>query len=215
MDSFPEQRHSTDQHWVMPPRRTRQPPIHNLSWFSTPRRQVVLHQVYGLINERDRRDRRRLERFRHHICANDIPYLCASHQVYVLRTSLRLLLTLDYVPRKVKIPVHHLPHDCQFCTEVTRHISQRRLPFDYVIATRRSHGRPRRQDTTEESDSSESDSDNKDSSTGNDSSDTRSSTHNESLLTPPESPPSQNHAPTTGHTVPSLPRNHQLHPRQW
>ena len=43
---------------VMPPRRTRQPPTHNLSWFSTPQRQVVLHQVHGLINERDRRDRR-------------------------------------------------------------------------------------------------------------------------------------------------------------
>jgi hypothetical protein len=59
----------------------------------------------------------------------------------------------------VKIPVHHLPHDCQFCPEVTRHIFQRRRPFDYVIATRRSRGRPCRQDTTEESDSSESDSD--------------------------------------------------------
>jgi hypothetical protein len=44
------------------------------------------------------------------------------------------------VPRKVKIPVHHLPHDCQFCPEVTRHTSQRRRPFDYVIATRRSRG---------------------------------------------------------------------------
>ena len=66
---------------VMPPRRTRQPPTHNLSWFSTPQRQVVLHQVHGLIDERDRRDRRRLERFRHHIRAHDIPYFCASLQV--------------------------------------------------------------------------------------------------------------------------------------
>ena len=198
----------------MPPRRTRQPPTHNLSWFSTPRRQVVPHQVHGLIDERDRRDRHRLERFRHHIRTHDIPYLCASHQVYVqgphsrqyFRTSLRSLLTLDYVPRKVKIPVHHLPHDCRFCPEVTRHIFQRRRPFDYVIATQRSRGRPRRQNTTEESaDSSESDPDDSDSSTDDDSSNTRTSTHNESLPTPPEPPPSHNHAPTTRRNVPSLP----------
>ena len=208
---------------VMPPRRTRQPPTHNLSWFSTPRRQAVLHQVHGLIDKRDRRVRLRLERFCHHIRAHDIPYLCASHQVYVqgphsrqyFRTSLRLLLTLDYVPRKVKIPVHHLPYDCQFCPEITRHIFQHRRPFDYVIATRRLRGRPRHQDTTEESDSSESGSDDSDSSTDDDSSDTRTSTHNKSLPPPPESPPSQNHAPTTRRIVPSLPRNHQLHPRQW
>ena len=182
---------------IMPPRRTRQPPTHNLSWFSTPRRQVVLHRIHGLINERLRRNRHRLERFRHHIRAHDIPYFCASHQVYVqgphsrqyFRTSLRSLLTLDYVPQKVKIPVHHLPHDCQFCPEVTRHTSQRRRPFDYVIATRQSRGRPRRQDTTEESDSPESDSDDEDSYTDDDSSDTRTSMHNESLPTPPESSP--------------------------
>ena len=204
----------------MPHRRIRQPPSHKLSWFYIPRRQASLYQLQGIIDERDRRC---LEKFRHHIRAHDIPYLCASHQVYVqgphsrqyFRTSLRLLLTLDYVPRKVKIPVHHLPHDCQFCPEVTRHIFQRRRPFNYVIATRQSRGRPCRQDTTGESDSSELDSDNEDSHTGNDSSDTRTSTHNKSLPTPPESPPSQNHAPTTRHNVPSLPRNHQLHPRQW
>ena len=170
----------------MPPRRTRQPPTHNLSWFSTPQRQVVLHRVHGLIDEHDRHNRRRLERFRHHIRAHDIPYFYASHKVYVqgphscqyFRTSLRSLLTLDYVPRKVKIPVHHLPHVCQFCPEVTRHTSHRCRPFNYVIATQRSRGRPRRQDTTEESNSSESDSDDEDSSTDDDSSDTRTSTHN-------------------------------------
>ena len=210
----------------MPPRRTRQPPTHNLSWFSTPPRQVALHQVHGLIDARDRLNRRRLERFRHHIHAHDIPYFCASHQVYVqgphsrqyFRTSLRSLLTLDYVPRKVKIPVHHLPHNCRYCPEVTRHIFQRRRPFDYVIATRRLRGRPRRQDTTtDEPESSESNSEDSSifSSTDDDSSDTRTSTHNESLPPPPESPPSQNHAPTTRRNVPSLPRNNQLHPRQW
>ncbi len=115
-----------------------------------------------------------------------------------------------YVPWKVKIPVPHLPHDCQFCPEITRHIFQRRHPFDYIIATRQSRGQPCRHDTTEESDSSESDSDDSDSSTDDDSSNNRTSTHNESLPPPPEPPPSQNHAPTTRRNIPSLPRNHHF-----
>ena len=208
----------------MPPRRIRLPPPHELSWLYVPRRQASLHQLREIIDERDQR---RLKKFHHHIRAHDIPYCRASHQVYVLgphsrqyfRTSLRLLLTLDYVPRKVKVRVHHLPHDCRFCPEVTRYIFQRhRRPFEYVIAIPRSCGRPR-QDTippvssTEESDS-EPDSDDSESSTDDDSSDTRTSTHNESPPPSPESPPSQNHAPTTRRNVPSLPRNHQLHPRQ-
>jgi len=110
--------------------------------------------------------RLRLECFCHHIRAHDIPYLSASHQVYVqgphsrqyFRTSLRSLLTLDYVLRKVKIPVYHLPHDCILCPEVTQFIFQRRRPFDYVIVPQRSRGRPRREDTTKETDSSDSDS---------------------------------------------------------
>ncbi len=177
----------------MPPRSTCQPPTHNLSWFSAPRRLTTIHQVHGIIDERDRHH---LKRFRHHIHPQDIPCLCSSHQVYLqgphsrqyFRTSLRSLLTLDYVLRKVKIPVHHLPHDCQFCPEVTRHIFQRCRPFDYVIVIPLSRGQPC-QDTTEESDSSESDSDDSDSSTDDDSSDTRTSTHNGSPPPPLESPP--------------------------
>ncbi len=144
------------------PRRARQPPPHNLSWFNAPRRTATLRHVLEI----DARDRRRLERFRHHIRAHDIPYLSTLHQVYVqgphsrqyFRTSLRSLLTLNYVPRKVKIPVYHLPHDCIFCPEVTQFIFQRRRPFDYVIVPQRPRGRPRREDTTEETDSSDSDS---------------------------------------------------------
>ena len=62
--------------------------------------------------------------------------------------------------------------DCdEFCvstTRATRKPTTPTRPFDYVIATRRLRGRPRCQDTTEESDSSESDSDDSDSSTDDD-----------------------------------------------
>jgi hypothetical protein len=176
----------------MSPRRTRQPPTHNLSWFSVPRRRATLRQAQGI----DKRNCCRLERFRHHIRAHNIPYFCASHQVYVkgphscqyFRTSLRSLLTLDYTPWKVKIPVLQLPHDCIFCPEVTSHIFQRRRPFDYIIAIPRSRGRPR-QDTPEELDSSESDSDDSDLLTDNDPSDISTSTQDRPPLPPPGSPP--------------------------
>jgi hypothetical protein len=191
----------------MPPRHICQPPPHELSWLYVPRHRASLHQLREIIDERDQR---RLEKFRHHIRTHNIPYCRASHQVYVLSpysrqyfcTSLRSLLTFDYALRKVKIPVHH----CSFCPEVTHH-NQR--SFEYVIAISRSRGRPR-QDTippvssTEESDS-ELDSDDSDSPTDDDSSDTRTSTHNKSPPPLPESPPSQNHAPTTRRNVPSLP----------
>jgi hypothetical protein len=123
-------KHKTSRHEhilrIMPPRRTHQSPAHNLSWFSTPQRWAALH--HGI----DEHDRRHLEKFRHHIRVRDIPYLRASHQVFALgphshqyfQISLRSLLTLEYVPRKVKIPVRQLPHDCQFCQEVTQRIFQ-------------------------------------------------------------------------------------------
>jgi hypothetical protein len=162
-------KHKTSRHEhilrIMPPRRTRQPPAHNLSWFSAPRCWATLHLR---IKEHDCR---RLERFRHHIRIHDIPYFCASHQVFALgphsrqyfRISLRLLLTLDYVPRKLKIPVRQLPHDCRFCQEVTRRIFQHRRPFEYVTTIPRLRGQPRKDtippvSSTKESES-ESDSD--------------------------------------------------------
>ena len=183
----------------MPPRRTRQPPPHNLSWFSAYRRWATLTSTLTPSS----RNRRRLERFRHHIRAHDIPYLGASHQVYVLgphsrqyfRTSLRSLLTLDYVPRKVKIPVRHIPHDCFFCQEVTQHIFQRRRPFEFIAITPRSRGRPRRNTvpplSSSEDSNSESDSDNSEQTVDDDSITTETSTHNGSPPPlPPESPPS-------------------------
>jgi hypothetical protein len=50
----------------MPTRRTRQPPAHNLSWFSAPQCWTTLCQ------ESNARNRRRLEEFRHHIRVHDI-----------------------------------------------------------------------------------------------------------------------------------------------
>ena len=178
----------------MPPRRTRQPPPHNLSWFSAPQRWATLTPPSS-------RNRCRLEKFCHHIRAHDIPYFHASYQVFVLgphsrqyfRTSLRSLLTLDYIPRKVKLPVHTLPHNCRFCPEVTRHIFQHRHPFEYIVATPHSRGQPR-QDTippassTKES-NSEPDSDNSEPPIDNDSTTTGTSTHNGSPSPPPASPP--------------------------
>ena len=132
----------------MPPRRNRQPPAHNLSWFSAPRRQATLPTAPAI----EARDRHRLEKFRRHIRIHDIPYFRASHKVLVrsqhsrqyFRTTLRLLLQIDYVPKKVKIPAPAIPHDCRFCPEVTDRIFCHRRPFEYVLATPRSSGRPRR-----------------------------------------------------------------------
>jgi hypothetical protein len=134
--------------------------------------------------EIDAHDRRLLERFRHHVQVHDIPYFHSSHQVFVLgphsrqyfRTSLRSLLTLDYVPRKVKIPTSHIPHDCRFCPEVNPlgsplgSIHQR--PFEYILAISRSRGRPRRETVLPvSSDESESESDTDDSGVNSDTDD--------------------------------------------
>ena len=60
----------------MPPGRNRQPPAHNLSWFSAHRRWVAVRSV----SEIDAHNRRLLERFRHHVRVHDIPYFQSSHQ---------------------------------------------------------------------------------------------------------------------------------------
>jgi len=132
----------------MPPRRNRQPPAHNLSWFSAHRRWATIRSVLEI----DAHDHHLLERFRHHVRVHDIPYFHPSHQVFVLgtqhqyfRTSLRSLLTLDYVPGKVKIPTSYVPHDCCFCPEVNPLGSIHQRPFEYILAILRSRGRPRRE----------------------------------------------------------------------
>lgn len=150
----------------MPPSRNRQPSEHNLSWFSAHRRWVTIRSVLEI----NAHDRRLLERFRHHVRVHDIPYFHSSHQVFVLgphshqyfRTSLRSLLTLDYVPRKVKIPTYHVPHECRFCPRVnpsdTPFGAPHQRPFEYILAIPRSRGRPRRETVLPVSSESESES---------------------------------------------------------
>jgi hypothetical protein len=150
----------------MPPRRNRQPPEHNISWFSAHRRRGTVRSVLEI----NAHDRRLLERFRHHVRVHDIPYFHSSHQVFVLgphlrqyfRTSLRSLLTLDYVPRKVKIPTYHVPHECRFCPLVnpsdTPFGAPHQRPFEYILAISRSRGRPRRETVLPVSSESESES---------------------------------------------------------
>ncbi len=67
-----------------------QPPAHNLSWFPALHRTATLQSILG---------RRRLERFWHHIWFHIILYFCPSHH---FKTSLQSLLTLNYVPWKLK-----------------------------------------------------------------------------------------------------------------
>ena len=152
----------------MPPRRNRQPHAHNLSWFSAHRCWATIRSVLEI----NAHDRPLLERFRHHVRVHDIPFFHPSHQVFVLgphlrqyfRTSLRSLLTLDYVPRKIKISTFHVPHDCHFCPEVNRLGSIHQRPFEYILAILRSRGRPRRETVLSvSSDESDSESDTDDS----------------------------------------------------
>ena len=66
------------------------------------------------------------------------------------------------VPRKVKIPTNHVPHDCRFCPLVnpssTPLGSIHQQPFEYILAISRSCGRPRRKTVLPVSSESESES---------------------------------------------------------
>ena len=108
----------------------------------------------------------------HHVRVHDIPYFHPPHQVFVLgphsrqyfRISLRSLLTLNYVPQKVKIPTSYVPHNCCFCPEVNPLGSIHQRPFKYILAISKSRGRPRRKTVLSvSSNESESESDTDDS----------------------------------------------------
>ncbi len=104
--------------WLMPPRqRHRQPPPIWLSRFSARRCWATLRY------DADAYERRQLEAFRRHLRLHDIPYFGPSHRIFVrgrysgqyFPASLRSLLMLEYVPRRVHVPTDWLPHKCQFC----------------------------------------------------------------------------------------------------
>ncbi len=153
----PSNSHHIDQHPIdtipfMPPRRHHH--LHSpnlLSWEHVPARRSSLHVI-----EKDL-ERRRLEKFRYHLRFHDIPYFKKSYKVFVrgphsrqfFSTSLGSLLSLDYVPRKVKIPTKWVPHKCIHCPCVDNHFDK--PPFEYVLEETRTRGRLRRADPDDSS----------------------------------------------------------------
>ena len=128
----------------MPPQRTRHPQPNLLSWSYVPARRTSL-----CLLEKDL-ERKRLEQFRRHLRVHDIPYFNKSHKVLVrglyarqfFSTSLGALLSLDYVPRKVKIPTKWIPHRCIHCAQIDNQFDE--PPFKYVLEVTSTCGRPRR-----------------------------------------------------------------------
>ena len=101
-------------------------------------------------------ERERLEKFRYHLRFHNIPYFKKSYRVLVrglhsrqfFFTSLGSLLSLDYVPRKVKILTKWIPHSCIHCPWVDNFDEP---PFEYVLKVTRTRGRPHRADPTDSS----------------------------------------------------------------
>ena len=128
----------------MPPRR------HHHSHRSNLSRRTSLRAI-----EKDL-ERERLEKFCYHIRFHNIPYFKKSYRVLVrglhsrqfFSTSLGSLLSLDYVPRKVKIPTKWIPHCCIHCPWVD---NLHEPPFKYVLEVTRTRGRPRRADPADSS----------------------------------------------------------------
>ena len=102
-------------------------------------------------------ERKRLEKFRYHLRFHDIPYFNKSYRVLVrgpysrqfFSTSLGSLLSLDYVPRKVKIPTKWIPHKCIHCPLVDNQFDK--PPFEYILEVTKTRGRPRRADPDDSS----------------------------------------------------------------
>ena len=93
---------------------------------------------------------------------HNIPYFNKSYKELVrglysrqfFSTSLGALLSLDYVPRKVKIPTNWIPHNCIHCSLINNQFGK--PPFEYVLKVNRTRGDPCRADSD---DSSSNDSD--------------------------------------------------------
>jgi hypothetical protein len=131
---------------VMPPRCNRQLPTIKLSWFSARRRWATIHQ------DADEYDCHHLDAFCCHLRLHKIPQFGPDHRVFVLGPHSRLyfsaslcsLMELEYVPRKVRVPMPWLPHYCHFCVD----IGGTRRPFEYVQEFECLPGRPRWEDIT-------------------------------------------------------------------
>jgi hypothetical protein len=102
-------------------------------------------------------ERKRLEKFCYHLRFHDIPYFNKSYRVLVhgpysrqfFSTSLGSLLSLEYVPRKVKIPTKWIPHKCIHCPLVDNQFDK--PPFEYILEVTKTRGRPRRADPDDSS----------------------------------------------------------------
>jgi hypothetical protein len=78
-----------------------------------------------------------LAEFQLRLRTHDIPYFGGACRVQVrgptntpFVTSLRSLLQIDYVPRQIVYPTHHVPHDCRFCP----HLQEKpNPPYEYKV----------------------------------------------------------------------------------
>ncbi len=126
----------------MPPRHIHNPQPNSLSWSYVPARRTSI-----CLLEKDLK-RKRLEQFCRHLQLHDIPYFNKSYKVLVrglyscqfFSTSLGALLSLDYVPRKVKIPMKWIPHDCIHCCQIDNQFHK--PPFEYVLEVNRTRSQP-------------------------------------------------------------------------
>lgn len=78
-----------------------------------------------------------LAEFRFRLQAHDIPYFSGACKVQVrgptntpFVTSLRSLLQIDYVPRQIVYPTHHVPHYCRFCPHLQKKPNP---PYEYKV----------------------------------------------------------------------------------
>jgi hypothetical protein len=134
---------------MMPPCQRRQQPLTiQLSWLTAQRRWATSR------HDSDDYDCRRLEAFRHQLQLHEIPYWGASFRVFVRRhysgsyhsTTLCQLVELNYVPRRVRVPIpaDYFPHECTFCPDT----DGVQPPFRYVPCKLRARGRPRRDEAS-------------------------------------------------------------------
>ena len=112
----------------MPPKRTASPSTS--SWRARARRGRKARDKLAIATQL-------LAEFRVRLRTHDIPYFGGACRVQVrgptntpFVTSLRSLLQIDYVPRQIVYPTHHVPHHCRFCP----HLQQKpNPPYEYKV----------------------------------------------------------------------------------
>jgi hypothetical protein len=112
----------------MPPKRTASPSTS--SWRARARRATKARDKLAIATQL-------LAEFRLRLRIHDIPYFSGACRVQVrgptntpFVTSLRSLLQIDYVPRQIVYPTHHVPHDCRFCPLLQQKPNP---PYEYKV----------------------------------------------------------------------------------